>query len=227
VDAPACSRPPAHVAKTRTKLGPAAGAVGGSRHDGRMRQRCLLAMALLVTACGRGSAAVDAGTLPPAVLEAAPTTPGGGSRQQLPPVPASAVAAEVVAVTDGDTIVLRGIGVGEVHRATGGRKARLIGVDTPEVFGTDECFGSKASAFTRAELDGERVRVVFDVGRTDRYGRALVYVWDADGRFFNARLVHQGYAFQLTVPPNVRYASLFTALAREARLEGRGLWRAC
>ena len=186
-----------------------------------------MAVALLVTSCGRGSAAVDTGaTLPPAVLEAAPTPGGDRGRHQLPPVPASAAAAEVVAVTDGDTIVLRGIGVGEVHRATGGRKARLIGVDTPEVFGPDECFGAKASAFTRAELDGETVRVVFDVGRTDRYGRALVYVWDSGG-FFNARLVQQGYALQLTVPPNVRYASLFTALAREARNDARGLWSAC
>jgi micrococcal nuclease len=130
-------------------------------------------------------------------------------------------------VTDGDTIVLRGIDPGEVHRHSGGRKARLIGVDTPEVFGGSECFGRAASSFTRAELDGARVRVDFDVGRTDRYGRALVYVWDDRGRFFNGRLVQEGYALQLTVVPNVRYAALFTMLAREARLAKRGLWDEC
>jgi micrococcal nuclease len=130
-------------------------------------------------------------------------------------------------VTDGDTIVLRGIDVGELHRPTGGRKARLIGVDTPEVSGPDECYGSQASDFTRETLGGSPIRVAFDVGRTDRYGRALVYVWDDRGRFFNGRLVQEGYALQMTVPPNVRYALLLTELAREARLAGRGLWSDC
>jgi micrococcal nuclease len=145
----------------------------------------------------------------------------------LPAAPSSSVRADVVSVTDGDTIVLRGIDVGEVHRSTGGRKARLIGVDTPEVFGVAECYGEAASAFTRAQLGHTSVRVAFDVGRTDRYGRALVYVWDARGRFFNATLVRDGYALQMTVPPNVRYGALFGALAREARIAGRGLWKGC
>jgi micrococcal nuclease len=188
----------------------------------------LAAAAVLLASCGAdGGAGRSDATMPPAVLEAAPTPTPGSDTRDLPPVPASAVAAEVVSVTDGDTIVLRGIDVGEIHRETGGRKARLIGVDTPEVFGTNECFGRAASSFTRAELEGERVRVAFDVGRTDRYGRALVYVWDARGRFFNARLVQEGYALQLTVAPNVRYAELFTALARDARVASRGLWSAC
>ena len=38
--------------------------------------------------------------------------------------------------TDGDTLWLSGIG-----------KVRLIGVDTPEVYGQVECFGHEASAF--------------------------------------------------------------------------------
>ena len=186
----------------------------------------LAALAVAAGACAASGPRTDAAA-PSAVLEAAAPEPTDDARRELPTVPSSAVAAEVVAVTDGDTIVLRGIDVGEIHRATGGRKARLIGVDTPEVYGDDECFGSAASSFTRAELGGERVRVAFDVGRTDRYGRALVYVWDDDGRFFNGRLVQEGYALQLTVPPNVRYAGLFTALAREARLAERGLWSEC
>ncbi len=130
-------------------------------------------------------------------------------------------------VSDGDTIVLSAISVGEIDRSTGGRKARLIGVDTPEVFGQTECFGRRASDFTKHTLDGERVLVDLDVDPVDRFGRALVYVWTADGSFFNARLVAEGYAFQATFPPNVRYVDLFTRLAREARIEERGLWREC
>lgn len=145
----------------------------------------------------------------------------------LPSAPATATKGRVVHVTDGDTIVLRGIAIGEVHAATGGRKARLIGVDTPEVVGNTACYGREASAFTKRELEGTDVLVAYDVGRVDRYGRALVYVWDVEGRFFNARLVREGYALQLTVVPNVRYAQLFTDLVREARTASRGLWAGC
>lgn len=175
-------------------------------------------MALVLT-CVAFMACATRGPAPGPSLQA-PTA-------DLPAPTSSAVAARVVHVTDGDTIVLRGIDVGEVHRPTGGRKARLIGVDTPEVSGRDECYGAEAAAFTRRELAGGQVLVVFDVGRTDRYGRALVYVWDDQRRFFNARLVREGFALQLTVPPNVRYADLFTSLAREAREAGRGLWGGC
>jgi micrococcal nuclease len=178
----------------------------------------LAVVMLLAVACDRGPGAPF---VPPPPSEAA------GERLTLPAAPAGAVRARVLSVTDGDTVVLSAIDAGEIHRATGGRKARLIGVDTPEVFGPDECFGARASSFTRAELGGRDVRISFDVGHTDRYGRALVYVWDSRGRFFNARLVQEGYALQMTVPPNVRYATLFTALAREARIAGRGLWSEC
>jgi endonuclease YncB( thermonuclease family) len=54
--------------------------------------------------------------------------------------------------------------------------------------------------------------------------RLLAYVWLADGTFWNALLVAEGYAQQLTVPPNVTYAGLFRRLAAEARRQDRGLW---
>lgn len=144
-----------------------------------------------------------------------------------PEPPSRAVEAFVASVTDGDTIVIRGIDVGEIDSATGGRKTRLIGIDTPEVFGGVECYGQAASDFTKRELDQQPVLVDFDVERTDRFGRALAYVWKSDGSFFNATLAAEGYAQQLTIPPNVRYAELFTQLVRQARERNIGLWAGC
>ena len=121
-------------------------------------------------------------------------------------------------VVDGDTVELGG-GVG---------KARLIGIDTPEVYGGVECFGREASAYAERQLDGERVR--FTVGREerDRYGRVLVYLWLEDGRSFNAMLVSRGYAQPLTIAPNDEYAANFVALSRRARRRSAGLWgRGC
>ena len=100
----------------------------------------------------------------------------------------------------------------------------MIGVDTPEVYGRVECYGREASRFTKHALaSGTPVRYIRGVEATDRYGRALAYVW-AGGDFVNAALVQQGYAVPLTIPPNVEYAELLRKLSRRARRDERGLW---
>lgn len=126
----------------------------------------------------------------------------------------------VTRVIDGDTIEvsLRGRTV----------DIRLIGVDTPETVHPSEpveCFGPEASSFTNTRLSGERVRLEFDVERTDRYGRTLAYVWLGD-KLFNRMLVRQGFAQVSTYPPNVKYVERFTAAQRAARDSDAGLWGA-
>ena len=130
-----------------------------------------------------------------------------------PALPSGARDASVVRVVDGDTVELEGLG-----------KARLIGVDTPEVYGGVECFGREASAFAKRQLDGERVRYTVGREERDRYGRLLVYLWLEDGRSFNALLVSRGYAQPLTIQPNSDYAEVFVRLARRARERALGLW---
>jgi micrococcal nuclease len=134
--------------------------------------------------------------------------------------PAEAVV-PVVRVIDGDTIVVR-LGGGE-------EDVRLIGVDTPETVKPDtpvQCFGERASHFTKRLLEGRRVRLVFGAERHDVYGRSLAYV-HLGHRFVEAMLARRGLARPLTIPPNDRFAPLFERLARRAALAGRGLWGAC
>jgi micrococcal nuclease len=122
--------------------------------------------------------------------------------------------AQVTRHTDGDTLWVSGIG-----------KVRLIGIDTPEVFGEVECFGRHASRFVeRTAPVGARVRYRLGIEQRDRYGRALAYVWLADGRFLNRLLLLRGLAQPLTIPPNVEYALGFARAARRAREAERGLW---
>jgi micrococcal nuclease len=128
-------------------------------------------------------------------------------------------------VIDGDTISVSGLDVGRRDGRTDNRVARLIGVDTPESSG--ECFARESTAFTRNNLLGRKVFVDFDVEKRDRFGRALVYIWESEGAFFNGRLVAEGFAQQATFPPNVRYVELFSKLVREARESARGLWSRC
>ena len=149
--------------------------------------------------------------------------------------PASAVA-QVMRVIDGDTIEVR-IGGHE-------EDVRLIGVDTPETVKPDtpvQCFGERASHFTKRRLSGQRVQLVFGVERRDIYGRLLAYVYLADPtfyasqhvqsaprrRFFNPILLRRGLARTLTISPNDRYAARFRRLELAAARAGRGLWGAC
>jgi endonuclease YncB( thermonuclease family) len=140
-------------------------------------------------------------------------------RAAWPDPPRDAVPAEVQRVSDGDTFVAEVKGRRE--------RVRVIGVDTPESVAPnrpDEPFGEESSDFAKQYLSGQTVRLAGDAEPRDRYGRMLAYVWLADGTFWNALLAAEGYAQQLTVPPNVTYARLFGRLVREARQENRGLW---
>lgn len=132
-------------------------------------------------------------------------------------LPRQAQATTVERVVDGDTVELQGLG-----------SSRLIGVDTPETYEGQECFGAEASRFTERTLKpGLRVRVLHGREPEDDYGRDLVYLWLSDGRLFNAILTKRGFAEPLTIAPNDDLAGLFERTAQAAGAAGRGLWGAC
>lgn len=136
----------------------------------------------------------------------------------------------VARAVDGDTLVLES-----------GERVRLIGIDTPETRMNKRLYwqaqrskidiqtimdlGKQASEFTRNLVEGKRVRLEFDVEKYDKYSRLLCYVYLKDGIFVNARIVQQGYASLLTIPPNVKYTDLFQILYQQARENKRGLWK--
>ncbi|MBI1959327.1 MAG: thermonuclease family protein [Candidatus Rokubacteria bacterium] len=140
------------------------------------------------------------------------------------PEPSRGIEGTVVRLVDGDTI----------HVAVEGRleKVRYIGVNTPEIHHPrkgEQPGGRQAREVNRRLVEGRAVRLEPDVQQRDRYGRLLAYVWVRrdDGRevMVNAELLRLGYAQVMTIPPNVRYASAFLTLQRQAREANRGLWR--
>ncbi|MCL4078076.1 thermonuclease family protein [Coriobacteriia bacterium Es71-Z0120] len=210
----------------------------------RMRGRAAAAAALLVVALAL------AGCEPQAVWS---PEPSGGSAAATPPAAAVATASDepslpaytgdggdagIAAVEATEAVVVRVVdGDTAVFRLADGRqeKVRFIGVDTPESTIEHEPYGAEASAYTKRLLPrGRRVWLETDAGLRDRYGRLLAYVWlalptgdparEARSKMLNARLALDGYATQMTVPPNVRYAHVFAACVEEARSAGRGLW---
>jgi micrococcal nuclease len=142
-------------------------------------------------------------------------------------VPEAARKARVTHVSDGDTAYLKPLRYGTTAASWAGRKARFIGVDTPEVYvSPPDCYGKRASRFTKRKLEGERVKVTYGEDPIDPYDRALVYVW-VRGKLFNLTLVRKGFARVLIYEPNDRYEKKLRRAQRRARAADRGLWGAC
>jgi micrococcal nuclease len=145
----------------------------------------------------------------------APTTTSG------PPAQPAGDVVSVTRIVDGDTMAV-----------STGETLRLIGIDTAETKHPSEpveCFGAQATQHaTELMGPGTSVRLVYDVERTDRYGRTLAYVYRvADDLFVNLQMVRDGFAVMATYPPNVAHVEAFRAAEQEARSANRGLWGAC
>lgn len=129
----------------------------------------------------------------------------------------------VVRVTDGDTLKVRmADGVEEY--------VRLIGIDTPEVYGHAECGGVDASRRMRTLAPvGSRVLLVSDPTQADRdrYDRLLRYV-ERHGRDVGRAQIASGHAqvFVYRNDPFKRTGAYARAENRSERLD-RGLWRRC
>ena len=122
-------------------------------------------------------------------------------------------------VIDGDALVVRYQGESHTVRPIGVATAEAVHPAEPV-----EHFGLEASAFTKARLDGQTVRLVVDrTGDTvDACGRLsrLVYL---DGENFNATLIREGYGHAIRgFDYSLRRG--FIALENQARIQRRGLW---
>lgn len=158
-------------------------------------------------------------------------TPAATRVTSSTPVASSPFAVEevtLIRVVDGDTI--------HVRMPDGADETiRFIGVNTPESTTRHEPYGGEASAYTKSKLTvGLTVWLELDARARDKYGRLLAYVWlerpasrspaEVRDKMFNARLLIEGYAQLMTIPPDVRYVDVFTPLQSEAREASRGLW---
>ena len=153
---------------------------------------------------------------------------------------------EVINVHDGDTFK---------YFENEDHAIRMLGVAAPEVWSTSgpaECYGDIAGDFLRDIIDGEEVRLEFDMECTDMYHRTLAWTllrgtdpqiiaWmqqynmlgmQSDGSYeilVNELLVMLGYAkvFHGDVDHSVRYKERMLAAETNAKTLQLGLWSAC
>lgn len=133
----------------------------------------------------------------------------------------------IVKVVDGDTVDVR------LTRSRRVLRVRMIGIDTPEVHGTVECGGARASRWLKKRLP-RRTRVILvsdsTQDRKDHYGRALRYVIRAKGRTdMNRAQVARGnaevYVFNRYRP--FKRVDTYRSAERRAKKARRGIWGAC
>ncbi len=133
---------------------------------------------------------------------------------------ASRFRAEVESVADGDTLDLI---------TSSGREitVRLIGIDTPEVYGGVECGGRAASDAMKVLAVGVvTVRTDPTQDRLDRYGRLLAYINKGVldlGRTMVARGLASAYVYD---DEFLRYPAYHRS-EKAARATGRGSWDHC
>ncbi|MBL1261096.1 MAG: thermonuclease family protein [Thiotrichaceae bacterium] len=121
-------------------------------------------------------------------------------------------------VHDGDTLHL-----------VGGKKVRLIGINTPEVARDKK----PAEPYANAARDvlkklfkaDSRVGVQYGHERKDRYGRTLAHLYLADGSSVQQRLLDKGLAMAIAIPPNLHSVDCYQQSERLARIKRQGLWQ--
>lgn len=142
---------------------------------------------------------------------------------------AEAVVVTVVEVIDGDTIDVDPpvtLPDGEVTRF------RLLCINTPETYGTSECWGEEAKDYAIERLEGEQVQLVFDRDCIDMYGRGLAYVKTrplvGSGKLFNLEMVREGYAVMIDdYFTDYTWCPEIAEAAAEAMEAGTGGWGEC
>lgn len=128
--------------------------------------------------------------------------------------PSGAESAEVITVTDGDTLdVLLSTGVTDT--------VRLIGIDAPE---GGECMADVASeALAVLASPGSTVYLTTDVSDRDQYDRLLRYVW-VGSMSVNEEMVRRGVSVARRYPPDTALADRFQSAQASAQSAGRGMW---
>jgi len=116
---------------------------------------------------------------------------------------------KVIRIIDGDTFEIEG-----------GKKVRLIGINTPE---SGQPYYEEATDELKEHILDKEVRLEKDVSDTDQYGRLLRYVYLND-TFVNLEMVKAGLATAYEYEPDTKYSEELKAAEKEAKEARLGMW---
>jgi len=127
---------------------------------------------------------------------------------------------KVIEAIDGDTLRVKMNSQIEI--------VRLLGIDAPEVlspYKEEECFGKEVHQNAKELLENQEIYLIPDSLSSDKgkYDRLLRYAFLSDGRFVNAELIKEGYAFNYIYEP-FQFMKHFDYLEKQAKEKRLGLW---
>tara|TARA_R110002110_G_scaffold415612_2_gene651686 strand:+ start:146595 stop:147593 length:999 start_codon:yes stop_codon:yes gene_type:complete len=137
---------------------------------------------------------------------------------QMPEALQNGGTARVVAVVDGDTVIL-----------DDGREVRLVGIQAPKLplgrpgFAKWPLADEAKSALEDLVLD-RRVSLGYGGQKTDRHNRALAHLFTEDGTWVQGALLATGFARVYSFPDNRTLVRDMLVRERSSRETDRGIW---
>jgi len=120
-------------------------------------------------------------------------------------------------VIDGDTVVLNDK-----------RHIRLIGINTPELSHnqkpSEDGAESARDSLIQILSHSTAIHLLYGQERQDRHGRTLAHLYLENGSNIQAKMLRQGLAMPLRIPPNLSLLDCYNAASQFAKNQKRGLW---
>ncbi len=133
------------------------------------------------------------------------------------------VTAGIITLESGEKIQLIGLNAPDAPRRKGNLPTDEHGFPIEEKADPQTPIEEQAYDFAKNLLEGQYVRLEFDVQNKSEDLRTLAYVFLKDGTLVNAEILRQGFANLKLTPLNRKYAPQLREAYQEARREKRGL----
>jgi len=127
------------------------------------------------------------------------------------------------------TVTLKYINDGDTVTLDTGQLVRFIGINTPEIDHINqrqsEPFALAAKRLLEEQVKvGDKLHLVFDQTKFDRYGRLLAYVFTQAGTNLGLLQLRAGLARHWVIGKNDLFWQCFQDEERQARLMKKGVW---
>lgn len=127
------------------------------------------------------------------------------------------------------TVILKYINDGDTVTLDNGQLVRFIGIDTPEIDhlnkSQSEPFALAAKRLLEEQIKkGDKLHLIFDQTRLDKYGRLLAYVFTEEGTNLGLLQLKNGFARHWVIGKNDLFWQCFQNAERQARFSHKGVW---
>lgn len=128
-----------------------------------------------------------------------------------------------------DSVVVKKINDGDTVTLENGRLVRFIGINTPEInyrnLSKSDPYALDAKALLERYIrPGDKLKLLYDKTKQDKYGRILAYVFSKTGRNLALLQLKAGLAKHWVIGKNDLLWRCFQDAERQARLRKKGVW---